>query len=81
LNVPFVLQVCVSSLKLRPVPRMAVDTPLYELLRVFQAGHSHMVVRAAALIDAETLMMHVNFHARLPASVFAYLSQPSVCSQ
>ena len=36
-------QVSVSQLPLRRIPVLSADTPMYDLLRVFQAGHSHMV--------------------------------------
>eukprot|EP01024_Parvocaulis_polyphysoides_P067218 TRINITY_DN7986_c0_g1_i6.p1 TRINITY_DN7986_c0_g1~~TRINITY_DN7986_c0_g1_i6.p1 ORF type:complete len:282 (-),score=46.71 TRINITY_DN7986_c0_g1_i6:940-1752(-) len=34
----------VSDLKLRSLPRLPKDTPMYDLLRLFQTGRSHMVL-------------------------------------
>ena len=34
----------VSALRLRPLPFLRADTAMYDLLKLFQTGRSHMVV-------------------------------------
>jgi metal transporter CNNM len=42
-------EIPVSAIKLRKLPRVRSDTPLFDMLHIFQAGQSHM-----ALIVEET---------------------------
>ena len=37
----------VEQLALRPLPRLPADTPLFDVLRYFQTGHSHMALLVA----------------------------------
>ncbi len=34
----------VSALRLRELPRLAADTPMYDMLKLFETGRSHMAV-------------------------------------
>jgi CBS domain containing-hemolysin-like protein len=34
----------VSRLKIRPLPRLCATTPMYDLLKLFRAGRSHMAL-------------------------------------
>jgi metal transporter CNNM len=38
----------VSSLRLRELPRLAADTPMYDMLKLFETGKSHMAVLTRA---------------------------------
>lgn len=37
-------QLRVGDLPLRMLPRLSADTPMYDLLRLFESGRSHMAV-------------------------------------
>ena len=34
----------ISSMRMRPLPRLSAATPMYDMLKLFQTGRSHMAV-------------------------------------
>lgn len=41
----------VSSLRIRPLPRLSASTPMYELLKLFRTGRAHMALLTQPLED------------------------------
>ena len=44
------VQVRVDTLRIRPVPFLPADTPMYDLLRLFKTGRSHMVCNMSFVV-------------------------------
>jgi hypothetical protein len=45
----------VSSLRIRPLPRLSATTPMYELLKLFRTGRAHMALLTQPLEDEHVL--------------------------
>ncbi len=37
-------EVPLAAMKIRPLPRLSAATPMYDMLKLFQGGRSHMAV-------------------------------------
>jgi metal transporter CNNM len=44
----------VSSMKVRPIPHLLAETPMYDMLRLFKTGRTHMAVLTQPTLEAYT---------------------------
>lgn len=49
----------VSALSMRPIPQLRADTAMYDLLKLFQTGRTHMVLLTQPPPGARLLGAHV----------------------
>ena len=51
--------ISVSALSMRPIPQLRADTAMYDLLKLFQTGKTHMVLLTRPPPGARLLGAHV----------------------